>query len=183
MQPDINKANISLLLTIDTYSIRSRYPANLNQAQPSLVDNGGMKIICAGAPNPVDGQGTPAIGFTANRGDLLFVRGISDTANAIDAVIIYNVQSRITPGASGPVFRKFAPDFITIRNSPVLDVELPMGLPPESQTVTYETWESKVRMKGMEIVTISFALYKLDDNQETQSLYGYFEWDAQITVK
>jgi nematocidal protein AidA len=178
-QSIVCRANIALLLTIDTDFIIRNYPPSENLRRAVPVSDEPMLLICGGSRGAVSGQGSPRISFNANRGDHISLRGISDTANAVNAVILYNVKH----SGEEKVFRMFHSDYTTVDNAPVLDHQMPQGFPSETQELVYQSWDSKVKSKGTEALTISFAVYVLDDDGENQQLYGYYEWQTDITVQ
>jgi nematocidal protein AidA len=172
--------NINILIVIDTEYVKKTHPkqTNPNMQQPAGIDHSGQFMLCTGSRGIISGQGTGDLNFRANPGDFVQFTGVSIYENSDDAVIVYN----ITKYGGTDVFNQFVPNVITRKNAVAPDPATENGLPAIHTQLNFNSFDSKVRNGGTENFNVAFALYTLDDDGETQSLYGYFYWDPTITV-
>lgn len=172
---------INILAVIDTAYILSNYQPD--QAQdpdnPLLINDQAAHMICTNARGTVGGEGSTNLAFQARKGDYVFFRGLSMTANAEDATIIYNVLEE----DHHHIFGAFSGDEESIQAAAEPDPEYTNGIPATSRPADFLSIRSKVKKAGTATLHIQFGLYMLDHDQETQSLYGYFQWKAKIKIE
>ncbi|RFM30937.1 AidA/PixA family protein [Chitinophaga silvisoli] len=174
---------VNLIMVVDTDVIKSTYGPNsgLNDAR-GLDHHEGINLLCpkANYKGQANGQNDPAnIIFSANVQDYVAFWGTTISNNSDDAVIIYD----ISPNSGNPnVFNPFRSDEETLSGAIV--PSQPNPVPGTNTSVSFYSFESKVKNKGTEAFTISFALYEVDpNNPENQVLYGCYFWDPTIEVK
>jgi hypothetical protein len=173
------RASINILAVIDTDAITSVYESNKHDKKtPQKIDLDTEQMICSGSRGIVSGQGTNDLSFQARHGDYISIRGLSTSNNAEDAIIIYNVLWV----EGDTIFKPFTVDIDAISGAAVPDNSMPNGLPARHEEISFSTFDSKVIKHGTATITIQFGLYTLDSHGEKQQLYGYFEWDANITI-
>jgi hypothetical protein len=174
---------VNLVMIVDTDVIKSTYgPNNGQSAAKGLDHHEGIHLLCpkANYVGQANGQNDPAnIIFSANVQDYVAFWGITMSNNSDDSVIIYD----ISPNAQNPnVFNPFHSDEETL--SAAIVPSQPNAMPGQNTSVSFYSFESKVKNKGTEAFTISFALYEVDANDpEKQVLYGCYFWDPTIQVK
>ena len=56
------------------------------------------------------------------------------------------------------------------------------GIPPTHQKISFASYDSRISSGGTEKFYVYIAVYTLDSDGQTQSLYGYFYWDPTVTV-
>ena len=173
------KASINILAIIDTDAITTVYDSNIHdQKHPQKIDLDTEQMLCSGSRGIVSGQGTTNLSFKARHGDEISFRGVSTSNNSTDAIIIYDVKWE----EGDHIFKAFTSNIVSITGAVAPNHITANGLPPRHETMNFSTFQSTINKHGTAAVGIRFGLYKLDENGENQSLYGYFEWDAQITI-
>ncbi|SFD88556.1 Inclusion body protein [Chitinophaga sp. CF118] len=174
-----SKAFINILAVIDADYIVNHYEPNKNsKVDPQLIDNTSERLICAGSRGIISGQGTSDLSFKAVSGDFISFRGLSTSNNSDDAVIIYNIHRE----KGDLVFKNFVPDMTTVSQAVIPDPQMPNGLPALYEPISFASFDSKIRKRGTESLSIQFGVYMLESNGQKQSLYGYYEWNTKITV-
>ena len=174
-----SKVSVNILAVIDTAAITEVYESNKHDKKhPQKVDLDTERMICSGSRGIVSGQATADLSFKARYGDHISIRGLSTSNNSDDAIIIYDVKW--IEGDS--IFKPFSCDVDAIEGAVAANPDTPNGLPPLYEELCFSTFSSKIRRHGTAILAIQFGLYQLDDASENQQLYGYFEWDAKITI-
>ncbi|WPV66139.1 AidA/PixA family protein [Chitinophaga sp. LS1] len=174
---------VNLIMVVDTDVIKATYGRNAGQNEARGLDHHeGINLICpkANYKGQANGQNDPAnIIFSANVQDYVAFWATTISNNSDDAVIIYN----ISPNSGNPnVFNPFRSDE-EVRSGAVVPSQ-PDALPGTQTSVTFYSFESKVKTKGTEAFTIYFALYEVDPaNPENQILYGCYYWDPTIQVQ
>jgi hypothetical protein len=172
-------AFINILSVIDTDAITSTYnPDHHDKKNPQKADLDTERMICSGSHGVISGQGTANLSFKAKRGDEISFRGISVSDNSGDSVIIYNIEC--VEGDN--IFLPFTVDVKTITGAVVPNDNTPNGIPPLHEEMSFSSFNSKIIKHGTTTLAIQFGLYKLNDTGEKQQLYGYFEWDAILTI-
>jgi hypothetical protein len=172
-------AIINILTVIDPDAIIASYDSNNHDKKnPQKVDLETERMICSGSRGIVGGQGTADLNFRAKHGDYIYFRGISTSDNSEDAIIIYNIKR--VEGDS--IFKPFTVDVESIEEAVVPNTHTPNGLPPLHEALSFSSLDSRIKQQGTAVIAIQFGLYQLDDHGEKQQLYGYFEWDARITI-
>lgn len=174
---------VNLIMIVDTDVIKTTYGPNKGQsAAQGLNHHEGIHLICpkANYVGEANGASDPAnIIFSANVQDYVAFWGTTISNNSDDAVIVYDVS----PNSNNPnVFNDFHSDQETLTSAIV--PSQPNAMPGQPATVSFYSFESKVKAKGTEAFTISFALYQIDPSDpEKQILYGCYYWDPTIEVK
>lgn len=173
------RASINILAVIDTDAITSMYASNKHDRKtPQKIDLDTEQMICSGSRGIVGGQGTKDLSFQARHGDYISFRGLSVTNNSDDAIIIYNVL-----WAEGDIiFKPFIADIAVVPGAVVPNNVSANGLPAVYEEMSFSAFDTKVMRHGTAVIAIQFGLYTLDITGEKQQLYGYFEWDATITI-
>ncbi|ALR31894.1 DNA-directed RNA polymerase subunit beta [Chryseobacterium sp. IHB B 17019] len=171
---------IDILVVIDTDYVKSNYPnPSQDPNNPTGIDHNSQHMIASNA-NVVSGQGTTYLNFSARAGDFVAFRGTSIYQNSDDAIIIYNIKY----WSGDQVFNSFVYDAVTRQQAVVPNYDSSNGLPPNYASITFSSFDSKVRNTGTENFYVQFALYTIDpNNSNKQILYGYYYWDPTITVK
>lgn len=170
-------------MVVDTDAIKTAYGPNAGQGHARGLDHHeGINLLCpkANYKGQANGPADPAnIIFSANVQDYVAFWGTTISNNSDDAVIIYD----ISPNNDNPnVFNPWRSDEET-RSGAIVPSQ-PNGIPGTQTAITFYSFESKVKNKGTEAFTISFALYEVDpENPENQILYGCYYWDPTIQVK
>ncbi|HEY1200942.1 MAG TPA: AidA/PixA family protein [Niastella sp.] len=176
---------INILSIIDTDYILSNYPSDQEMMpdqelpeHPILVDSEAVHMICRDSRGPVNGEGTTNLSFQARKGDYIFFRGTSTSANSDSAIIIYNIQEEDHHHIFGP----FNGENTSLALAAEPSSETFNGVPAIHRHADFHAFQSKIKKHGATTLAIQFGLYTLEDDGETQSLYGYFEWRAKIDV-
>lgn len=172
--------DINILIVIDTDYVIAHYPkASRNPNKPTAIDHNSQYMICADPRGITGAQGTADLNFVAASRDNVSFRGTSIYGNSDDAVIIYAVGHM----GGKHVFSGFETKITEIQNAVVPDVSTQNGLPANTVVRDFISYDSKVLQSGVEKFKVYFALYTLDDDGETQKLYGYYYWSSSITVQ
>lgn len=172
-------AEINILVVIDTEYIKSMYPnPSKDMSKPTGIAHDHQYMLCTGSRGIIGGQGTGDLNFKAIVGDYVKFAGVSIYQNSRDAVIIYDIKKY----NGDDVFDGFVYKKLTRSRAVVPDVSKPNGLPPIQKELTFNTFNSGIGGGGTEYFNVAFGLYALDDDGQTQSLYGYFYWDPIVTV-
>jgi hypothetical protein len=172
-------ATINILSVIDTDAIMANYEQNrFDRHNPQKVDTDTERMICAGSRSIVSGQGTAQLSFKARHGDHICFRGLSNSDNSAAAVIIYNIEQ----AEEDSIFKQFTSEVKSIAGAVVPNAAMPNGLPPLHEELNFSSFDSRIKRHGTEVLCIQFALYQLGNNGEEQRLYGYYEWEATITI-
>ncbi|HEY0612264.1 MAG TPA: inclusion body family protein [Chitinophaga sp.] len=169
---------INILSVIDTDYILQNYPAGQDPDNPVQVDSQAARMICANARGAVSGEGSTDLAFKARKGDYVFFRGMSMSANSDAAIIIYNVQEEDHHN----IFSAFSVDEASVEEAAEPNPEYVNGIPAAYRTADFSAIRSKVKRHGTATLTVQFGLYVLEQGQ-TQALYGYFQWNAKIKVE
>jgi len=184
MQEEVRSSieSIDILVVIDTEYVKAhnakqpnpdwKKPKNIGQESQYMIANDKRGII--------SGQGTGNINFKANVKDLVGFTGVSIYGNSDDAVIIYGIERY----DGDDVFNPFTLNTV-VRNKAVYpDPKSPNrnGLPALKGPLNFNQLNSMVARPGTERFYVLFGLYTLDSDGQTQSLYGYFQWEPTITV-
>ncbi len=155
------------------------------QQNPYPIDHNSEYMVCTGSRGIISGQGTADLSFKAHVEDTVSFRAVSASDNQDNAVILYNIikntNQNIVP--NDDVFDKFQYTPITRIGAAVPNPDPNSnGLPAQPKSVTFYSYKATVGQPGTEAFRVNFALYKLDDSGNNQTLYGYFQWDPTITV-
>lgn len=169
---------INILSVIDTDYILQNYPAGQDPDNPVQVDSQAARMICANARGAVSGEGSTDLAFKARKGDYVFFRGMSMSANSDAAIIIYNVQEEDHHN----IFSAFSVDEASVEEAAEPNPEYVNGIPAAYRTADFSAIRSKVKRHGTATLTVQFGLYVLEQGQ-TQALYGYFQWNAKIKIE
>ena len=176
---------INILSIIDADYILSNYPPDQETMpdlslpeHPRLINSQAARMLCKDARGPVSGEVTTTLAFKARKGDYIFFRGMSNTANSDDAIIIYNVQEE----DHHHIFGVFSADETSLEHAAEPSPETFNGMPAIHKPANFQSVCAKIRKHGTSTLLIQFGLYSLEDG-ERQNLYGYFEWKAKITVE
>lgn len=171
--------SINLLAIFDTASIKAAYlDPSQDPGNPTPIDQEGQFLLCGSASGTIQGQGTGNLTFQAAIGDYVNIAGTSIYNNSDDAVIIYGVAY-----AEGQqVFNAFAPMLLPRSGAVMPDPDTADGIPPLQGSRTFSSLLSRVKSHGTEDVQLSFGLYALADDGETQELFGYYSWNPIIAV-
>jgi nematocidal protein AidA len=169
---------INILSVIDTDYILNNYPPTQDPDNPVTVDSQAAHMICTNARGTVSGEGSTDLVFKARKGDYVFIRGMSMTANSDAAVIIYNVQEEDQHN----IFSAFSVDETSVEDAAEPNPEYVNGIPAAYRTADFSALRAKVKKHGTATLTIQFGVYTLEQG-EAQALYGYFEWTAKIKVE
>lgn len=180
MQLNASNITINVLVVIDTDLIMAQHPRQTtpNQASPVGLVHTSQYMIATDPRGINSGQGTADLSFKANVGDYVSFTGTSIYDNSDSAVIVYGINY----WNGDKVFNTFVPNTITRNNAAVPNSDSSNGLPAMLQSRNFVNYSAQVSRKGTENFYVYIALYSLNDDGETQSLYGYFYWDPQITV-
>lgn len=172
---------INILALIDTAYILGNYQPDQAQdpGKPVLVNDQAVRMICANAHGAVNGEGTTDLALHAGKGDYVFFRSMSLTANAEDAVIIYNIREE----DHHHIFGAFSADEESMQGAVEPDPEYTNGIPAITRPADFLSIRSKVKKQGTATLHVQFGLYMLDNAQEAQNLYGYFQWKAKVKIE
>lgn len=171
---------INILSVVDTDYILNNYPPDQGQDpdNPILIGDQAMNMICTNARGTVTGEGTTNLTFHAKKGDYVFIRGMSVTANSEDAIIIYNVQEEDQHN----IFSAFSVDETSVEDAAEPDTEYVNGIPATYRTADFSALRAKVKKHGTATLSVQFGLYTLEQG-ETQTLYAYFQCNVKIKVE
>lgn len=174
--------DIDVMIVIDTAAVTAANPSpSTDPNNPTAIGHNTQYMICSDPRGINSGQGTGDLNFNANPGDFVSFAAQSVTANAEDAVIIYN----IAPFSGPNVLDSLSVDTVSITGAvfPNTTVSAPnVGIPPVQQAASFNTVDARVKQSGTEGYKVSFGLYQLDSTGENQVLLGYYSWDPTITV-
>jgi nematocidal protein AidA len=175
-------ASIKILVVVDAEYIKKHYPkqSNPDWKNPVGVDHNCYFLFADDPRGIISGQGTADLNFRARVGDSVQLTGVSFDDNDEDAVIVYGTRKR----SGDDLFYQFLIQMIRRKCVVFPDPNSPNfnGLPPLHVPKDFGYLYSKVTRMGMELIDIEFGLYTLDDDGQTQSLYGYFFGDANVTA-
>jgi len=172
---------INILSVIDTDYILQNYLPDQAQdpSNPVMIDNQAVNMICTNARGgTVSGEGTASLAFHAKKGDYVFFRGMSMTANSDAAIIIYNVLE----DDQHHIFSTFSIDETSVEDAAEPNPEYVNGIPAAYRTADFSAIRSKVKKHGTATLSVQFGLYVLEQG-EIQTLYGYFQWTAKIKIE
>jgi nematocidal protein AidA len=172
----------NILVVIDTEYVKKTYPnGSKDPNHPTGINHSSQFMIATGTRGIVSGQGTADLSFKLNVGDYASFAGTSIYGNSDDAVILYGIKH----WSGEDVFNTFVPNVIT-RNRAVQPDPSQVasgGIPPLHVKQNFNSLDSKVKVSGTENFYVYIAIYTLEDDGQTQSLFGYYYWDPTITVK
>ncbi len=179
MEEKASATYIDVLIVIDTEYVKRNYPKpSQDQNAPTGINHNSQFMIVTGSRGKVSGQGTADLHFEANPRDTVAFRGTSIYANSDDAVIVYGIKHH----KGDKVLGRFRMDQ-TVRNRAVQpDADSENGLPPIHRKVNFNNLNAAVQRSGKEWYYVNFALYTLENDGQTQSLFGYYYWDPSISV-
>ena len=170
---------INVLVVIDTEYITTHYPnPSRDPNKPTGIDHKSQFMVCADPLGIVSGQGTADLNFKARAGDYISFRGTSIYANSDDAVLVY----KIVHWAGDNIFNAFASNMVARSNAIMPNIDTPSGIPAKISPINFSALDSRVMRVGKADLMIQFALYKLDNDGQSQRLFGYYYWDPTITV-
>jgi len=177
-----SSTSIKILVVVDAEYIKKHYPkqSNPNWNNPVGVDHNSYFLFADDPRGIISGQGTADLSLEAMVGDYVKITGVSFDDNDEDAVIIYGIKKR----SGDDLFTQFRIEVIRREGAVSPDPNSPNfnGLPPLHVPKDFGYLCATVACAGKELIDIEFGLYTLDDDGQTQSLYGYFFGDASITV-
>lgn len=174
-----SSANIDILIVIDTAYVKQNYPnPSQDSSDPTAINRDSEYMIAADPSGIVSRQGTADLNFRGKVGDIVSFRGTSVDQNSADAVIIYNIVKY----GGDQVFNTFMTDQVTRSHALQPNPSALSGIPPLNVSQNFLSLGSQVASSGTEQFQVYFGLYTLNDDGETQSLYGYYKWDPTITV-
>lgn len=180
MQLNASGITINVLVVIDTDLIMKQNPrqANPDQTKPVGLVHTSQYMIATDLRGIISGQGTADLSFKANVGDYVSFTGTSIYDNSDSAVIVYGINY----WKGDKVFNTFVPNTVTRNKAVMPNSDSSNGLPAMLQSRNFSNFSAQVGNKGNEYFYVNIAVYSLNDDGQTQSLYGYFNWDPQITV-
>lgn len=171
--------DINVMIVIDTDYVKANYPnPSHDPNQPTAIVHDSQFMISTNQRVIISEQGTTALHLEAKWGDTVSFQGISIYGNSEDAVILYGIKH----WSGNHVLGHFLPVLVKRQNAAVPDVNTKNGLPAKSAEGNFIRLGAKVAKSGTGNFHISFALYTLADDGETQKLLGYYCWDPAITV-
>jgi len=173
--PALLKTNI--LIVVDTNMVMAEYRhPSMKFNKPTLINDKGIFLLSSLKRGSAL---KPETGIAKATGKLTFVafRGTSIEENADSAIIIYKVNGQKENSTLG----KFTVQKKTIDMAVMPDNTTPNGLPAIYGNINFTSITSRMPI-GIQKITISFALYTLDDDKETQKLYGYYCFNTDITI-
>jgi nematocidal protein AidA len=171
--------SMNVLVVIDTDYVKTNYPnPSKDPNNPTGINHNSQFMIATGTRGVISGQGTADLNFRANPGDFVSFFGESVTANADDAVIVYNIKY----WSGDKVFNTFVVDAVEREKAVFPNVSTSNGLPAIQGSASFISLDSRVARGGTENFYVQFGLYNLADDGETQVLFGYYFWDPTITV-
>ena len=184
-------ADIEITIVIDTnYVIKYCEDNNVDltkysQENPYPIDHNSEYMVCTGSRGIISGQGTADLVFKAHVEDTVSFRAVSASDNQDNEEVFYNVLKNPNPNITpnDDVFDAFQYTPVTRTGAAVPNPALNSnGLPEKHHSVTFYSYKATVGQPGTEAFMINFALFRLDDSGNNQTIYGYFQWDPTITV-
>lgn len=171
---------INILVVIDTDLIMDQHPRQTSpdQTKPVGLAHTSQYMIATDPRGINSGQGSADLSFRANVGDYVSFTGTSIYDNADSAVIVYGINY----WNGDKVFNSFVANTLTRRNAVMPNSDSSNGLPAVQQSRNFSNFSAQVARSGTENFYVYIAVYSLNDDGQTQSLYGYFYWDPQVTV-
>lgn len=168
-----------VLIIVDTEKIIAAYskPVQDITQPPVIIDPTFVFLLCPSATSIISTEQIN-LRLNADGGNNLSFRCTSFSGNSKSAVLFYDGYVESNNQITG----KFILNINTLSGAVQPDPKQPDGLPPIHTCATFSNIESKVLRKGSEQVNLMFSLYQLDDDGQTQSLYGYFGLKLQLTV-
>lgn len=144
--------------------------------KPTLIGDKNIYLLVSPPTGSIE---KPEITIKKVPGKLTSVvfRGISVQENSDDAIIIYKINGQKGNSPLG----KFTVQQKTVNNAVMPDNETSDGLPAIYVDMNFTSIVSKMP-PGVQQITISFALYTLSDNSESQQLYGYYCFNTDILI-
>lgn len=177
-----SSASIKVLLVVDAEYVKAHYPkqSNPDWRKPVGVDHRSYFLFADDPRGIISGQGTADLNLRAMVGDYVKFTGVSFDDNEEDAVIVYGIRKY----SGDDLFTPFTMQVIRRAHAVSPDPNSPNfnGLPPLHVPKDFGFLCARVARAGKELINIEFGLYTLDADGQTQSLYGYFYGDANITV-
>jgi len=172
--------SMDILIVIDTEYIKQNFGVSKDKNHPVGISHDHQYMLCTGSRGINGGQGTGDLSFKAIVGDYVSFRGVSIYQNSDDAVIIY----AITKFSGVEVFNQFNANSLTRTKAVQPDPKSISrdGLPALNVPQNFLSLDSRVGASGTEGFMVTFALYTLASDGQTQDLYGYYTWDPTITV-
>jgi nematocidal protein AidA len=181
---ELNSTNIftQILIVIDTEYVMTHYPKQSKPLwrKPVLIAHDNQYMFVYDPRGINSGQGSGDLELNAWLGDGIDFACTSIYQNSSDAVILYGVQKH----AGDDVFSPFSPVTIERASTVIPDPESPNhnGLPPVHGPQNFNKLFGRVIGAGKADLLIQFGLYTLENDGQTQNLYGYFGWDSTISI-
>ena len=174
--------SMDILIVIDTEYIKQNFGVSKDKNHPVGISHDHQYMLCTGSRGINGGQGTGDLSFKAIVGDYVSFRGVSIYQNSDDAVIIYAISK--FPNTTIDVFNQFNANSLTRSKAVQPDPRSAShdGLPALNVSQSFLSLDTRVASSGTENFMVTFALYTLGDDGQTQNLYGYYTWDPTITV-
>ncbi len=168
---------INIQITIDTDGVRKAYPKpSQNSNSPTGIGHDYGFMVATGT-TVNSGQGTGDLSIQALVGDNVRTFGVSGSNNFEDAVLIYNMPRYSGSQVLGPQSNQ------EFTKSTVVPGSTTAPLPPNIVNQMFWFLEADVVAAGTENYKVQFGLWTRDDQTGQPKLFGYYQWDPQITVK
>jgi len=168
---------INILTVIDTNAIEAFYPKQTNPDPDKPVGikhEYGYMVATNTAVN--HGQGTANLSFQALVGDQCMFFGASGSNQFDDAVLIYGL-----PHFSGDdVFGTFISQMY--ERATVVPSTGEKVLPAQVISENFWFYQANIQRKGTEKYKVQFGLWTRNRSTGEPELYGYFQWDPEVTV-
>lgn len=167
---------INILITIDTDGVKKNYPnPSKDQNNPTGIGHQYGFMVSTGTTIN-SGQGTGDLSIKALVGDTVRAFATSGSDNFEDSVLLYGM-----PMYSGQqVFSDFS--YQSFTKSAVVPNSKTAPLPAKTSEEVFWFFQADVVSKGTENYKVQFGLYTRDPDNGNPVLFGYYNWDPQITV-
>lgn len=167
---------INILTVIDTDAVIKNYGSpSKDSNHPTPIGHSYGYMIATGT-TVNSGQGTGDLSITALVGDTVRNWAVSGSNNFEDSVLLYGM-----PRYSGDqVFSTFQYESFT--KSTVVPHSSTQPLPAATANQTFWFFQADVVKAGTENYQVQFGLYNRSQTTGQPVLFGYYQWDPQITV-
>jgi nematocidal protein AidA len=181
---ELNSTNIfaQILIVIDTEYVKAHYPKQSKPLWKTPVQIAhDSQYLFAYDPRGINsGQGSGDLDMNAWLGDGIDFACTSIYQNSSDAVILYKVEEHDDDN----IFSPFSAVTIDRADAVTSDAQSQNynGLPPLHEAQNFNKLLGRVIGEGKADLLIQFGLYTLDNDGQTQNLYGYFCWDPTVSI-
>jgi len=167
---------INILISIDTDAVQVRYPNGSKDSNRPTGIAHDMGYMVATGTTINSGQGTGNLNITALVGDTVRAFAVSGSDNFEDAVLLYGMPRFRGTEVFGPF------NYQNFTKSAVFPQSTSTPLPARIADEEFWFYQASVSRRGTEGYKVEFGLYTRSETTGRPELFGYYDWDPEITV-